>query len=483
MDSRQLYKMKEVRILVYGDFMVDKYIHGEVNRISPEAPVPVLHVTGKERKFGGAGNVVSNLLALGVKVHVAGFTGNDEEGLWLTDTFSKMGADTTYFENVDSLQTVIKTRITSRNQQFIRLDEEKAENIEKAMEERVLNSVESIMQGIDAVILSDYGKGNVTHDVAQGIINMCVQQNIPVVVDPKGVDYAKYAGATVCKPNEKELAVATGMKLLTDEDVENAGLTLKKRDGIENLIISRSEKGIMFLNANNARRDFPTKAQEVIDVTGAGDTVVSMIAASMAIGAGLQESCRLANTAAAIVCSKFGAASVSVQELVEAMENGAKDKILTLEEIQQKLRGARKQGKTIVFTNGCFDLLHAGHLSSFRQARQYGDVLVAAVNSDASVKRIKGESRPIIDEENRMRMVSALKYVDYVVLMEDDNPSRLISVFKPDVAVKGRDWEGKYMPEREVIESYGGEMQFIDLEQGLSTTEIIEKIRQTMHEE
>lgn len=476
MDSRQLYKMKEVTVMVYGDFMVDKYIHGEVNRISPEAPVPVLHVTGKERKFGGAGNVVSNLLALGVKVRVAGFTGSDEDGVWLTDTFSKLGADTTYIENVNGLQTVIKTRITSRNQQFIRLDEEKPENITQDMEARIQNRVFEMLQNVDAVILSDYGKGNVTTDVAQGIIDACIQRKIPVVVDPKGVDYSKYKGATVCKPNEKELAVATGMTLVTDEDVEKAGLTLKDQNGIDNLIVSRSEKGIMFLNARNTRKDFPTKAQEVIDVTGAGDTVVSMIASTMAIGAELEDSCKLANMAAAIVCSKFGAASASLEELIDAVEQGANDKTYTLDEVQKRLQDARELGKTVVFTNGCFDLLHAGHLSSFRQARQYGDILIAAVNSDASVKRIKGDNRPIINEEDRMRMVSALKYVDYVVLMEENDPTRLISVLKPDVVVKGRDWEGKYMPERETIESYGGKMQFIDLEQGLSTTEIIDKV-------
>lgn len=476
MDSRQLYKMKEVTVMVYGDFMVDKYIHGEVNRISPEAPVPVLHVTGKERKFGGAGNVVSNLLALGVNVRVAGFTGSDEDGMWLTDTFSKLGADTTYIENVNGLQTVIKTRITSRNQQFIRLDEEKTENITQDMEARIQNRVLDMLQDVDAVILSDYGKGNVTFGVAQGIIDACIQRKIPVVVDPKGVDYSKYKGATVCKPNEKELAVATGMTLVTDEDVEKAGLILKNQNGIDNLIVSRSEKGIMFLSARNTRKDFPTKAQEVIDVTGAGDTVVSMIASTMAVGAELEDSCKLANMAAAIVCSKFGAASASLEELIDAVEQGAKDKTFTLEEVQKRLQNAREQGKTIVFTNGCFDLLHAGHLSSFRQARQYGDILIAAVNSDASVKRIKGDNRPIINEENRIRMVSALKYVDYVVLMEENDPTRLISVLKPDVVVKGRDWEGKYMPERETIESYGGEMQFIDLEKGLSTTEIIDKV-------
>lgn len=483
MDSSQLYKMKEATVLVYGDFMVDKYVHGEVTRISPEAPVPVLHVTGKERKFGGAGNVVSNLLALGIKVRVAGFTGNDQDGMWLTDTFSRMGADTTYMENVNNLQTVIKTRITSRNQQFIRLDEEKSENIAKDLETKILDSVFDMLRDVDSVILSDYGKGNVTPDVAQGIISVCIRQKIPVVVDPKGVNYNKYRGATVCKPNEKELAIATGLTLFTDEDVEKAGCKLKNQHGIENLVVSRSEKGIMYLNNQNVRRDFPTKVQEIIDVTGAGDTVVAVIASMMAIGAGLEDSCKLANMAAAIVCSKFGAASASVQELSDVLERGMKnDEPFTLEEVQKKVHNSRQQGKTIVFTNGCFDLLHTGHLSSFRQAKQYGDILIVAVNSDASVKRIKGDSRPIISEENRMRMVSSLKYVDYVVLMEENDPTRLISVLQPDVVVKGRDWEGKYMPERETIEAYGGKLQFIDLELGLSTTEIIERVARSCNQ-
>lgn len=477
MDSRQLYKMQDVTVLVYGDFMVDKYIHGNVNRISPEAPVPVLHVTGKERKFGGAGNVVSNLLALGVKVRVAGFTGNDEDGMWLSDTFSDMGADTTYMKNVSQVQTIIKTRITSRNQQFIRLDEERAENIATDMETQILNEMSNMLQGIDVVILSDYGKGNVTPIVAQGIITACIEQNIPIVVDPKGTDYSKYKGATVCKPNEKELAVATGMTLASDENVEKAGFTLKNQNEIENLVISRSEKGIMLLKDEKIRKDFPTKAQEVIDVTGAGDTVVATIAAALASGVKLEDCCKLANIAAAIVCSKFGAANATIPELVEAMEGNAKDKNFTLEEVKKQLQDAKLQGKTIVFTNGCFDLLHAGHLSSFRQARQYGDVLVVAVNSDASVKKNKGDSRPIIDEVNRMKMVAALEYVDYVVLMEEDNPTRILSVLQPDVVVKGKDWEGKYMPERETIEAYGGKMQFIELEQGLSTTAIIGKIQ------
>ena len=480
MDIKQLYKMKEVTALVYGDFMVDKYIHGNVNRISPEAPVPVLHVTEKERKFGGAGNVVSNLLALGVKVRVAGYTGNDEDGMWLSDTFSDLGADTTYMKNVSRVQTIIKTRITSRNQQFIRLDEEKIENIAVEMETQIINELPVMLQGIDVVILSDYGKGNVTEVVAQGIIAACIQRKIPAVVDPKGTDYSKYKGATVCKPNEKELAAATGMTFTFDGDVEKAGFILKSQNGIENLAVSRSEKGIMLLKKENIRKDFPTKAQEVIDVTGAGDTVVATIAATLASGFELEECCKLANVAAAIVCSKFGAATASIPEIMDMIEGGIKEKKFALKEVEKHIQDAKAQGKTIVFTNGCFDLLHAGHLSSFHQARQYGDILVVAVNSDASVKRNKGESRPIIDEVNRMKMVAALEYVDYVVLMEEDNPTRILSVLQPDVVVKGKDWEGKYMPEREMIEAYGGKMQFIELEQGLSTTAIIGKIQENI---
>lgn len=477
MDCRQLDKIKDITVLVYGDFMVDKYIHGTVRRISPEAPVPVLHVTDKERKLGGAGNVVSNLLALGAKVRVAGYTGSDEDGKWLTNTFFSMGADTTFMRNEECVQTIIKTRITSRNQQFIRLDEEKTENISEDMEEKVVNELPEMLQGIDIVILSDYGKGSVTTVVTQSIISACDLRNIAVIVDPKGTDYGKYHGATVCKPNEKELAVATGMGFYSDEDVEKAGILLKTENGIKNMVISRSEKGIMLLNEQNDRKDFPTKTQEVIDVTGAGDTVVATIATTLASGVELEDCCKVANIAAAIVCSKFGAANATVEELIEAMDGVEKNKNFTLDEVNMHVQAAKLQGKTVVFTNGCFDLLHAGHLSSFKQARKYGDILVVAVNSDASVKKNKGDSRPIIDEENRMKMVASLECVDYVVLMEEDNPTRILSVLQPDVVVKGKDWEGKYMPEHETIEAYDGKMQFIELEKGLSTTAIIEKIQ------
>ena len=483
MNINQLYKLKDISVLVYGDYMVDKYIHGDVNRISPEAPVPVLHVTKKERQFGGAGNVVSNLLSLGVKVYAAGFTGEDEDGSWMKNAFAECGADVTCLQNSSQVQTIIKTRITSRNQQFIRLDEERAEPVTEDMETWILNELPKIIGKVDVVILSDYGKGNVTDRISKEIIRMCKSHAIPVVVDPKGTDYGKYAGATICKPNEKELALVTGSVLQDDSDVENAGRTLRQQSRIDNLVISRSEKGIMLLDEDGTCMSFPTRVQEVIDVTGAGDTVVAMLAAAAALGIPLKDSCKLANIAAAIVCSKFGAARISLDELIRNVitQHIVKDKICySLEELKKILRTLKEQGKTIVFTNGCFDLLHAGHLYSFQQARQFGDVLVVAVNSDASVRRLKGDKRPIVDEMNRMQMVDALQCVDYVTLMDDDNPAHIISALQPDVVVKGRDWEGKYIPEREVIEAYGGTFRFLDSREGLSTTDVINKIQRTM---
>lgn len=483
MNINQLYKIKNTSVLVYGDYMVDKYIHGDVSRISPEAPVPVLHVTKKEWKFGGAGNVAVNLLSLDAKVYAVGFTGEDEDGSWMKNALDKRGADVAYLHQSQQIQTIIKTRITSRNQQFIRLDEERTDPVTEDMETQILNELPDIIRKVDAVILSDYGKGSVTNRISKEIIRMCKSRTIPIIVDPKGTDYGKYSGSTICKPNEKELALVTGSALRDDSDVEKAGMILKEQSEIDNLVISRSEKGIMLLDAEGTCMNFPTRIQEVIDVTGAGDTVVAMLAVAAAIDIPLKDSCKLANVAAAIVCSKFGAASVSLDELIRNVISWhtEKEKICyDLDELKNILNAVKEQGKTVVFTNGCFDLLHAGHLYSFEQAKQFGDVLVVAVNSDASVRRLKGDTRPIVDEMNRMQMVNALQYVDYVTLMDDDDPSRILSVLQPDIVVKGRDWEGKYMPEREIIESYGGTFRFLDSREGLSTTEVINKIQRTL---
>ena len=478
----QIEKVKSIMnntVLVYGDFMVDKYISGTVKRISPEAPVPILNVTGKESKLGGAGNVVNNIIAMGATTRVIGCLGEDGDGRWIIDALNNAGADTSFMRLDKEQQTIVKTRIVSKNQQYLRCDEEVVKDIPDSYADYIMNSIDNIFDNVTVVIISDYGKGAITYKLAQCIIEKAKEKNVPVVVDPKGTEYEKYTGATVCTPNMNELQVVTGMNVSTEEEIQNIGESLRERLGLKYLMVTRSEDGISVIEHGCEKKDFSALKKDVVDVTGAGDTVVSIAALCLGVGISIEKTCVLANIAASNVCSKFGAATLSMSELMEGVLCSGQYKLINEESIEYIVDNLRKKGKKIVFTNGCFDLVHAGHLSSFEQARENGDVLIVAVNSDKSVKRIKGEKRPILDEKNRTALLCALEMIDYVILMEDDTPVRLIEKIKPDVAVKGKDWEGKNIPEEAVVNGYGGKMVFIDLEQGLSTTNIIHKILET----
>lgn len=469
-------KLTTVRVLIYGDIMVDKYINGKVSRISPEAPVPVLSVVEKKSKLGGAGNVMDNIVSLGAKVRVLGYLGKDEEGDWAISTLNDKGIDTSMIKQYAECRTITKTRLTSKKQQFLRFDEEVIKPVPEEYLNLLKQNIQQAFADIDVLIISDYGKGAVTEESSQMLIQYANSQNIPVFVDPKGNDYSKYKGATVCTPNMNELSVVTGKALEDENDVRMAGEQLRKEQNIDNIALTRSEKGITLFEEGSIN-DFPAISKDVIDVSGAGDTVVASMACLYGSGISLQESCVLANIAASIVCSKFGTATLSLSELMEHVANSGQFKYVSLESAKYIVASLKEKGKKIVFTNGCFDMLHAGHLSSFLQARKYGDVLVVAVNSDRSVKANKGDSRPIVDEKNRIEMLCALECVDYVVLMDDDNPINIINALHPDVTVKGRDWENKELPERKVVEAYGGEVKFIDLKGTLSTTNIIRKIQ------
>lgn len=308
------------------------------------------------------------------------------------------------------------------------------------------------------------------------MISNANERGIPVIIDPKGKDYGKYAGAYACTPNVKELSDVVGHELTTEEDLRTAGLEVKRNAQIKNLLLTRSEKGISLFDNEGTVKDFPAVSKDVVDVTGAGDTVVCVAALMLVAGFSMEECCVLANIAASIVCSKFGAATLSLNELMEQIVNSGEFKLVDVTTARYVLDSLREKRKKIVFTNGCFDMLHAGHLASFLQARKYGDVLIVAVNSDQSVRRLKGETRPVINQNDRIAMLCALECVDYVILMEDDTPINLIKALKPDVTVKGRDWEDKNLPERPIVEEYGGQVCFINLEEGLSTTNIIRKI-------
>ena len=482
MNIELLHKIKDLNILVIGDFMIDKYIEGNVSRISPEAPVPVLEVKSKKSKLGGAGNVVNNISTLGAKIKIVGCVGNDEDGSWMIQKMSQQGIDTSYLRQDKTAQTIVKTRLVSKKQQFLRLDEEKIQDASDEFRNFVHDNLEIIFEDVDVLIVSDYGKGTVTKDIAQTLIQYANKKNIPSVVDPKGKDYSKYLGATVCTPNMNELRVVTGAKVDSEEEILEAGRKLRDEIGLKNLMITRSEKGISVIKEDGMKRDFPAIEKDVIDVTGAGDTVVSIVATCMGAGYTIEECCVIANVAASIVCSKFGASTVSLNELISDIITSGEFKAVELQVAKYILSGLKDKGKRIVFTNGCFDLIHAGHISSFLQAKQFGDILVVAVNSDSSVKKIKGDKRPIISQENRMKMLCGLECVDYVILMEETTPTRIIETLQPDIVVKGKDWEGKDMPERKVIDSYGGKMEFIDLEAGLSTTNIIKKISEVYDE-
>lgn len=477
MTIEKLNKIADIRVLLFGDFMVDKYIHGKVSRISPEAPVPVLEVTARQTKLGGAGNVVNNIMTLGASVRVLGCVGDDADGDWILSELSEKGIETGYMRKYPQMQTISKTRLVSKNQQFLRYDEEKIQDIPDDYVKEIRQQEERLFQDIQAVIISDYGKGAVTKEGAQFLTEGARRRGIPVIIDPKGTDYSKYKGADVCTPNVKELGDVTGRALHTEQEILEAGQKLREDIELKYLLLTRSERGISLFDQEQGKQDFPAASKDVVDVTGAGDTVVSTVALMMAAGFSPEECCILANTAASIVCSKFGAATLSLNELMEQVVNSGEFKLVDVTTARYVLASLKEKGKKIVFTNGCFDMLHAGHLASFLQARKFGDVLIVAVNSDASVKRLKGPERPIVEQQNRIRMLCALECVDYVILMEDDTPVPLIQALHPDVTVKGKDWEDKDIPERAVVESYGGAVKFIDLEGGLSTTNLIGKIR------
>lgn len=470
-------KIKDINVLVYGDLMVDKYICGQVSRISPEAPVPVLQVESRLSKLGGAGNVINNIISLGASVRVLGGIGKDYEGESIIEEFKKKGIDTRHIRQYLEIQTISKTRLISRNHQLLRYDEEEIRDMPQEYMKYLEQNKKFIFEDIHVVVISDYGKGAVTMELAQFLITAAIDLGIPVVVDPKGKDYNKYKGASVCTPNVKELGDVIGKILKTEEDEEIAGKQIRECVQLSNLLLTRSEKGILLFDSMNNKKDFPAVSKDVVDVTGAGDTVVSVVALMMVVGFSMEECCEIANIAASIVCSKFGAATLSLNELIGEILDIGSFKNINVKTAKYILTNLKENGKRIVFTNGCFDMLHAGHLASFVQAKAYGDILVVAVNSDESVKRLKGENRPIINESDRIAMLCALECVDYVILMEEDTPIKMIQELRPDVTVKGNDWAQKYLPEKQVVESYGGCVQFVDLCGESSTTNIIRKIR------
>jgi len=460
------------RVLVAGDVMLDRYWHGSTSRISPEAPVPVVKVEHNEERPGGAANVALNLTALGAKVRLVGVTGVDEAAQTLSDSLASAGVET-HFQPIESQPTLLKLRVISRHQQLLRLDFEQP----FATDSRALTqSIESALADCSVLVLSDYGKGTLKNH--QELITLAKKRGIAVLADPKGRDFSIYQGATVLTPNLAEFETIVG-HCADEQQLLDKGMALLAELKLGALLITRGEQGMTLLCPDSAPLHLPARAHEVFDVTGAGDTVISTMAAALAAGQSLPQAVALANLAAGIVVGKLGTAAISAPELRRALqrESGSERGVLGTEQLLACIEDARAAGEKIVFTNGCFDILHAGHVAYLEQARALGDRLVLAINDDASTTRLKGAGRPINSVERRMAVLAGLKAVDWVVSFSEDNPRRLLEQIRPDVLVKGGDYSLDGVVGADIVRSYGGEVKVLGLVENSSTTAIVEKIR------
>ncbi|MBA6413855.1 bifunctional D-glycero-beta-D-manno-heptose-7-phosphate kinase/D-glycero-beta-D-manno-heptose 1-phosphate adenylyltransferase HldE [Parahaliea sp. F7430] len=466
-------RFDQASVLVLGDIMLDRYWQGATSRISPEAPVPVVRVDQITDRPGGAGNVALNIAALGVEATLGGFTGQDEMADALQDMLEGAGVKCV-FERLADVPTITKLRVISRQQQLIRLDFEEKSFVGAA--HSLLDKAADLLPGCGALVLSDYAKGALAEP--QVLISAARAAGVPVLVDPKGTDFGRYRGATLLTPNLPEFEAVVG-HCDSELALVEAGEKLMEELELEALLITRGEHGMTLLRRGCDELHLPARAREVFDVTGAGDTVIAVLAAAVAGGAELPEAVVLANMAASLVVAKLGTASVSGPELRRAIQadQGSERGALTLDQLETVVADAKAQGERVVFTNGCFDIIHAGHVSYLEQARELGDRLVVAVNSDASVRKLKGKGRPINPQDRRMAVLAGLESVDWVVCFDDDTPRDLLRVLRPDVLVKGGDYDKEGVVGWEIVEGYGGRVQVLGFVDNVSTTAIVERIQ------
>ncbi len=473
-------KIKDVRIAVIGDVMLDRYFHGEVKRISPEAPVPVTKINRINSVLGGAANVAANLAHLECQVFMGGVTGDDENRILLEKLMDEAGINYSGLFKSAGRETITKLRVLGGQQQMLRLDFEEVGDLVPEESKQLSAWLDGLLaQGLDGIIVSDYAKGVCAAGFVQEVIAKAEAKQVPVLVDPKGADWSKYAGCDFITPNLKEMCEAAGC-LKDNEDAAVVGMARTARDKfhIKNVVVTRSEKGMSLINAQEVLHS-PATAIEVFDVSGAGDTVAATLLAGVAGKLSLKDAVYMANRAAGIVVAKVGTYPVHRDELLkdlltEERKQGRGYRTLSWEEISSLAATWRAAGEKIVFTNGCFDILHVGHVTYLEKARNLGKHLIVGLNTDASVQRLKGVTRPLVHELDRARVLAALACVDAVVLFDQDTPTELISQIRPDILVKG----GDYRPEQVAGREYAGEVRIIDFEEGYSTTGVVTKIAQ-----
>ena len=464
-------------MLVIGDLMIDHYLWGSCERISPEAPVQVLDVQRETSVLGGAGNVVNNLLALGARVEMATVVGDDAAGEQSLAMLEESGVATNLVVRQADRKSSRKSRLMGGHQQVLRFDKESKDPISDKSAQALIDGVESRVEEFDIVFLSDYGKGVLTHTVCQTIIQTARAKGVPVLVDPKGTDYSKYRGATTLTPNRKEAALATGMAIKSDEELERAGFWLKKQVELDFATITLSEDGIACFT--DQMHHLPTRTKDVYDVTGAGDTVLAAMGYCIASGWDVLDAARFANLAAAVVVGKVGSATATLDEIDEfysaSVQPSSSRAVKTPQDLAPLVKKLQDQGKKVVFTNGCFDVLHLGHVKLLEASKGFGDILIVGLNADASVRRLKGPERPINKEDDRAYLLAALQCVDYVVLFEEDTPYEIIAHLRPDILVKGADYTVDQVVGHELVK----EVKLVSLIEGKSTTSIVNKIKET----
>jgi D-beta-D-heptose 7-phosphate kinase / D-beta-D-heptose 1-phosphate adenosyltransferase len=453
--------------------MLDRYWHGDTSRISPEAPVPVVKIEESEERVGGAANVAVNVSALGVSTTLISVIGKDEVGATLIHMLEEKGVKTDIIQS-NTIKTTLKLRVLGRHQQLIRLDFEDKQSWPAAA---LLTNLSKIIEKVDVLILSDYAKGVITEP--QALIAFAKQRGIKVLVDPKNADLSVYRGATILTPNLGEFEATVG-RCESQTDIENKGLALLDQLALEALLVTRGSQGMTLLQKNHAPVHIPAQAREVFDITGAGDTVIAVLGAALAAGSTMLEASQLANLAAGLAVGRLGTATITLQELktliTMPIQSSSTAKILSLRELQSQIERRKARGERVVLTNGCFDILHAGHITYLQQSKALGDCLIIAVNDDDSVRRLKGKARPINSLMHRLQVLAALECVDYVVPFGEDTPEDLIVALSPNVLVKGGDYQVEQIAGAKHVLSTGGSVEILTFVDGLSTTKLLEKM-------
>ena len=475
-----LPKLNNVAVLCIGDVMLDQYVYGDVNRVSPEAPIPVLNVSRRAQAIGGAGNVVCNIGALGGVAHLVAVIGDDPAGAQVRDLLVGTAGIEPRLLVAPDRPTTVKTRFIAGGQQLLRADDESVDSFSEALLDRVIASAAAVLgePGPGAVILSDYGKGVLSDKVIGQIIATSKAAGVPVIVDPKGADFGKYLGADVLTPNRKELGEAARMPTGNSDEIVAAAGRLIEICGARHVLVTRGAEGMSLVPAAGAPLHLPALAREIFDVSGAGDTVVAVLASGMAAGMTVGDAAHLANVAAGLVVAKVGTAVVRNAELADAIDAAAtvSKNIVDAKQLAEQVAQWRARGLSIGFTNGCFDLVHPGHISLLEQANTHCDRLIVGLNSDASVARLKGAGRPVQNAAARGRVLASVATVDAVVVFEDDTPVDLIHQIRPDVLVKGADYALAEVVGGDFVQSYGGRVVLADLVDGFSTTETIARL-------